>query len=107
MRHAILAAGLLLLAACSTSEPAAPPAPVAVAPSAPVTPAPQPVADTCGAKPLQSLIGKPRTEIPVPVKPELHRVLCTTCPMTMDFNPERVDFLFDATTGLIKEIRCG
>ena len=105
MRHAILAAGLLLLAACSTAPEPAPPAPVAVAP--PPAPTPQPVADTCGAKPLQSLIGKPRNEIPVPVKPELHRVLCTTCPMTMDFNPERVNFLFDATTGLIKEVRCG
>jgi len=27
--------------------------------------------------------------------------------MTMDYAPERLNFLFDASTGLIKEIRCG
>jgi hypothetical protein len=69
--------------------------------------APKPVADTCGARPLQSLIGRPRTEIPIPVRPERQRVLCTTCPMTMDYSAERLNFFFDATTGLIKEIRCG
>lgn len=70
-------------------------------------PAPQPSADACGASRLQSLIGRPRTEIPVPVRPELQRVACTRCPITMDFNPNRLNFFFDADTGRIKEIRCG
>jgi hypothetical protein len=43
----------------------------------------------------------------VPVKPELQRVACTTCPVTMDFNAQRLNFFFDAASGLITEVRCG
>ena len=114
MRRA-LAATILLLAAggCSPQPrlPVALPPTDGRPPTRPRDPPPvvpeAPAADSCGAKPLQSLIGHPRTEIPVPVRPERQRVLCTTCPMTMDYAPERLNFLFDATTGLIKEIRCG
>lgn len=106
MRIAVLI-GLLGLAACSTSAPPPPaPPPAAAAPAPPVV-APQPVADTCGARDLQSLVGRPRTEIPVPVRPDLQRVACTTCAVTMDFNPNRLNVFFDAATGLIKEVRCG
>lgn len=106
MRIAVLV-GLLGLAACSTSAPPAPaPPPAAPAPASPVV-APQPVADTCGARDLQSLVGRPRTEIPVPVRPELQRVACTTCAITMDVNLNRLNVFFDAATGLIKEVRCG
>lgn len=93
------------LAACST--PAPEPAPTPAPAPAPPPSAPQPVADMCGAQAHQGLIGRPRTEVPVPVRPELQRVACTTCPMTMDFNENRLNFLFDAATGLIKEVRCG
>jgi hypothetical protein len=112
MRRALIAAVLLAIAGCSPQ----PRLPVALPPTDgqppprrpdPPPSAPTPTADTCGARPLQSLIGRPRTEAPVPVRPERQRVLCTTCPMTMDFNPDRLNILFDATTGLIKEIRCG
>lgn len=107
MTRAIALAGLLALAACSTApEPAAPPPPAPTAPPPPA-PAPQPAADSCGARDLQALVGRPRSEIPVPVRPELQRVACTTCAVTMDFNPNRLNFFFDAQTGLIKEIRCG
>jgi hypothetical protein len=63
--------------------------------------------DSCGAAEAQALIGKPRSAIPVPVRPELQRVVCTTCAMTLDFNPRRLNFLYDLSTGLIKEARCG
>lgn len=107
MTRAIALAGFLALAACSTApEPAAPPPPAPAAPQ-PATPAPQPVADSCGARDLQNLVGRPRSEIPVPVRPELQRVACTTCAVTQDFNPNRLNFFFDAQTGLIKEVRCG
>jgi hypothetical protein len=107
MKRVIALVALLALAACSTApEPAAPPPPPPVAPP-PVSPAPQPVADACHAREHQNLIGRPRSEIPVPVKPELQRVACTTCPVTMDFNPSRLNFFFDAQTGLIKDVRCG
>ena len=106
MKHTGLALVLLTLAACSTPPPAPAPLPMAAAP--PVAPlVPEPVADECGAAQFQSLVGRPRTEIPVPVQPNLQRVACTTCPVTQDFSPNRLNFFFDAATGLISEVRCG
>jgi hypothetical protein len=31
----------------------------------------------------------------------------TLCPVTMDFNPRRLNFFYDAQTVVIKEVRCG
>ena len=96
MKHAAIALGLLGLSACGSSpRPPAPP------------PAADAVADTCGAKGLQSLIGRPRTEVPPAQPSKAQRVICTTCAMTMDYNPERLNVFFDAATGRIKEVRCG
>jgi hypothetical protein len=118
-----LVAGVILalgLAACSgprypTSLPdaagAAPaPSPPALAPVAPRSPIPRPqvsVRDQCGAADLQRLVGRPRTEIPIPIDPGRQRVACTTCPVTEDYNPARLNFFFEAETGRIKQIRCG
>ncbi|MFL5295991.1 MAG: peptidase inhibitor I78 [Phenylobacterium sp.] len=120
MRLAAAIAGLALLAlaGCSPSYPVQKPgqAPAAVAPPPAVeaaprrSPIPQPnvsVRDQCGAADLQGLIGKPRTEIPVPLNPNRQRVACTTCPVTEDFDPGRLNFLFDRDSGQIREIRCG
>lgn len=104
MRRTVLAV-FLALAACST--PAPDPAPQPPPPAPPPVPPPPPVADACGARAHQHLVGRPRSEVPVPVRPELQRVACTTCPVTMDFNENRLNFFFDAATGLIKEVRCG
>jgi hypothetical protein len=111
MKHAIVLAGLVGLVACSTAPqpaPTSPPPPPSAAPP-PVAPGPQPPpeADACKARDFQNLVGRPRSEIPVPVRPELQRVACTTCAVTMDFNQNRLNFFFDAQTGLIKEVRCG
>ncbi|MCR5880308.1 I78 family peptidase inhibitor [Phenylobacterium sp. J367] len=99
-RFAIL--GVLALAACAApAEPPPPPAP---------PPPPPPVLevrDQCGAAALQHLVGQPRSKIPVPVNPATQRVACTTCPVTQDFSPNRLNFFFDAESGLIREIRCG
>jgi hypothetical protein len=94
-------AGALLLASCATEPPPAPAPP----PAAP--PPPPPAPDTCGAVEAQKFVGRPRTEIPVPVTPALQRVACTTCAVTMDFNPRRLNFFFDAATGVVKEVKCG
>lgn len=100
------AAATLILAACATPPPA--PAPQPDPPSAPPpVAAPPPPPDTCGVEAVRGLVGRPRTEIPVPLRPELQRVACTTCPVTLDFNPNRLNFFFDAQTGLIKEVKCG
>ena len=98
----------LLAVVCALSACAAPSAPPAT-PSAPPPAAPPPVVvrDQCGAWELQRLVGRPRSEIPVPVDPARQRVACTTCPVTQDFRPDRLNFFFDAGTGMIREIRCG
>ena len=113
---------MMAVAACAPSYPTrmpATPAPQAKAPpSAPApppalaqrSPVPRPevnVRDQCGAAQMQGLVGRPRTEIPIPIDPNRQRVACTTCPLTQDFNPARLNFFFDAETGAIKEVRCG
>lgn len=110
----------LALAACAPSQdflprtppptavrPSPPPPPPVRAPAPPPRSLPPPTTDACGASQMQRLVGRPRSEIPVPIRPSLQRVACTTCPVTMDYNPNRLNFFFDAATGLIKEIRCG
>jgi hypothetical protein len=127
MRRIIALAGLILAAtACASPpepEPRFPgsPTPGAPAPAPASTPAPAPAAatpaattplptaanDACGAAAVQNLVGRPRTEIPVPLDPAKQRVACTTCPVTEDYQPERLNFFFDAGTGVIREIKCG
>lgn len=100
---------LLALAACVPLE--APrqeyiPPPVVVAPPPPPPPPPEPP-DYCGAKVLQYLVGQHRTKIPVPVDPTARRVTCTTCPVTMDYSPYRLNIFYEQSTGIIKEVKCG
>ena len=114
MRRAAAIGSALLLAACSST----PSYPTSAPPEAPATPQPPPkrspapspqvsVQDQCGAAAMQHLVGRPRSEIPVPLVPSRQRVACTTCPVTLDFSPQRLNFFFDADTGIIKEVRCG
>jgi hypothetical protein len=102
-------AAILAVAGCAPpplEEPRTPsPPPSADAPR-PLTPVPA-SRDSCGAAEVQGLVGHPRTEIPVPLEPDRQRVACTTCPVTQDYRPERLNFFFDAQTGLIREIKCG
>ncbi len=70
-------------------------------------PAPPDDIGACEAASLAYLIGRPKTEIPVPVNPSRRRVSCTTCPVTQDYSPDRTDILFDPTTGLVTAVKCG
>ncbi len=111
LKRAMALAALLALAACASPPastplpPLPPPPPVPAAPPAPepATPAP---ADRCGARDLQYLVGRPRTEIPVPVEPGHRRVACTTCPMTRDYREDRQTILFDEASGLVTSVAC-
>lgn len=103
----------LALASCSSApEPAPPPPPsTPTAPPAialPTTPpAAEPEKDQCGLKDAQTFIGKPRTSLPAPVDPSRWRVACTTCPVTMDYRPDRLNILFNTDTGVVQQVKCG
>jgi hypothetical protein len=100
---------VLGLSACAAAPPATPattaPPPVSVAPTIPLPPPPPP--DSCGARDLQWLVGQPKSRIPVPTDPSRRRVACTTCPVTLDYSPARLNIFFDAETGIVKEVKCG
>ncbi len=63
--------------------------------------------DTCGAAALAGLVGRPRTQIPVPVDLTRRRVACTACPVAPDVRLDRLNILYDARTGLVTKITCG
>lgn len=92
---AIVTAGGLLAAAC-----------------APVESGPGPIAGgdeprQCRAEAYAGYVGRNRSELPAKPAGETWRVTCTTCPVTMDYNPERLNILYDETTGVIREVKCG
>jgi Peptidase inhibitor I78 family len=64
-------------------------------------------AQQCKASQYQSWIGRNRSELPTKPANETWRVTCTTCPVTMDYNPGRLNILFDERTGVIREVKCG
>ena len=120
-----MAVAAVLLAGCGSApqerpepEPGLPSSPQPYVPSRPApqqsaprpapAPAYKPVShDTCGADALQYLIGKPRTEIPVPLQPSQRRVVCSTCVTTQEFRADRQTIVFDTDTGLITSVKCG
>ncbi|HEX3407196.1 MAG TPA: proteinase inhibitor i78 [Caulobacteraceae bacterium] len=107
------AAGLIATVAACTEPakppPAPPPAAEAPPPPPPVVAPPQALgaSDTCGADPLQYLVGKPHTDIPVPVNPGLRRVVCSSCAVTQEFNAARQTIVYDSQTGLVRSVKCG
>jgi hypothetical protein len=111
-RRAAAAGALLALSACASPPPepapvAAAPPPSAVSPPARQSPVAGPARETCDSAELKTYIGRPRTDLPAPVWPDRERVACTTCPITQDYRPDRVNVFFDADTGIVKEVRCG
>ena len=91
-------------AAQAAATPSPSPTPQAYAPPAPP---PRASRDTCGAGALAYLVGKSRTQIPVPTDPGRRRVVCTTCPMTQDLRPDRQTVTYDAATGKVVGVTCG
>jgi hypothetical protein len=106
IRGLIALAALGLLAGCAPTylpvdaagrTTAAPPAAAAEVASPP---------DACGASRLQYLIGKPKSQIPVPADLSKRRVACTTCVSSEITDPTRVTILFDQSTGLVTKAIC-
>ncbi len=103
----------LFLAACSSTPTtvAEAPAPSVVAEAEANQPVgshmPSGEADLCKARDFQYLVGKHRNEIPVPVEVVNRRVVCTTCPVTMDFSPHRLNIFYNTQTEIVEQVRCG
>ena len=68
---------------------------------------PQDGPDQCNAAQYQRYIGRNRSELPPRPADEIWRVTCTTCPVTMDYSPRRLNILFEQSTGVIREVKCG
>lgn len=102
---------MTLLAACSSTPALTPEAPALVE----AAEANQPVGshmpdgpeDLCKAADFQYLVGRSKAEIPVPVEVVSRRVVCTTCPVTMDFSPYRLNIFYNQQTGIVEQVRCG
>lgn len=102
---------VLVLASCSSGPPAPAPMPPPATPTAPpalaLPAAPEPEKDQCGLKDAQAFVGKARTDLPAPVDPSRWRVACTTCPVTTDYRPDRLNILFNPDTGVVQQVKCG
>jgi hypothetical protein len=90
-----LAAVALLVVACAPVDAGDPPPPSEDGPA------------QCRAQNYLRYLGGDRSELPARPADEVWRVTCTTCPVTMDYNPRRLNILFDESTGVIREVKCG
>ncbi len=75
--------------------------------NAPMTPPATDAPDQCQAAQYRSWIGRNRSELPQPPAGRTWRVTCTTCPVTMDYSPNRLNILYEEATGVIREVKCG
>ncbi len=87
----------LMLSACASTEDDAD-APPAMGDDGPAQ---------CKADQHQDWVGRNRSELPPAPAGETWRVTCTECPVTMDYNPNRLNVFYDQETGVIEEVRCG
>ncbi|MFA4938646.1 I78 family peptidase inhibitor [Brevundimonas sp.] len=92
----LAAVAALALSACAptqTSEPVRQPLETAVKP--------------CKVEDYQSYVGRNRSTIPTAPAGQTFRVLCTTCAATMDYRENRVNFVYDEATSIVREVKCG
>ena len=64
-------------------------------------------ADTCGSRQFAWLVGQDHKKAPPTSAGKVVRVVCSTCPMTMDYNGERLNVIYDAKTGVVEKLTCG
>lgn len=64
-------------------------------------------ADQCMASSAEWLIGKPKSAIPPKPSGAVWRVTCTTCPVTMDYNPNRLNIFYNERTEIVEKVSCG
>ena len=68
---------------------------------------PPPMENQCRASEYQNLIGQNRSQIPPAPAGATWRVTCTSCPVTMDYRPDRLNILYDQQSGVVREVKCG
>jgi hypothetical protein len=105
--HVLSALALGILAACATTNPTDAASSEKISKDE-VAQANKPLEkDSCGAAARQTLVGKNRSEIPPAPAGANWRVACTTCAVTLDYRPDRLNIFFDEQTGEIRQVRCG
>jgi hypothetical protein len=67
---------------------------------------PLPGPRACNAAAAQSLIGR-EVGILDFIEGANVRVVCTTCPTTRDYRPDRLNVRFDKATGRVEAVDCG
>ncbi len=79
-----------------------------IASCAPVDPSPgeTPIPLRCDAAAARSLIGSHIGAVSFPQGANV-RIVCTTCPMSKDLRPDRLNVRFDEATGIIESVDCG
>ena len=92
----LLAAGALALSACAPTQSAAPP-----------TGGAEGGFKACKVADYQNYVGRNRSTIPTAPAGQTFRVLCTTCAATMDYRENRVTFVYDQSTDIVREVKCG
>jgi Peptidase inhibitor I78 family. len=93
MSAAVLIGASALTMACVPVEPMAPPV--------------QDGPDQCNASAFQSYVGRPSSSLPPAPAGAIWRASCSTCAVTMDYNPSRMNIVYDDRTHIIQSIRCG
>ena len=71
-----------------------------------VTPVPPAAEDTCGAAGLAALIGQPVSQFSAQTRQGPARVIRPGQPVTMDYNPLRLNVLLDADDRIVG-VSCG
>lgn len=73
----------------------------------PPRPLPEEGSDACGASRYQYLVGRHRSEVPAKPEGATWRVTCTSCPITMDYSPARLNIFYDEETEVVEKVQCG
>lgn len=69
------------------------------------TPEP-PMEDACQANAFVWLLQRPRSDIPATL-PTPNRVVADNQPMTMDYNPSRLNIIWNHRTQMVERVQCG
>ena len=94
MSSLLACAGALTLSACAPTQSTE-------------TPGGETAYKACKVEDYQAYVGRNRSEIPAAPQGQIFRVLCTTCPATMDYRENRVNFVYEEPSGVVRQVKCG